>query len=174
MTGKTRTLLTRLVALAGAVFWSPVSVMAEVNRIDAADARKLVEKGEAVVVDVRSRAAWDQGHVPGALHIPVDEVTAQGADPAAWAGLPVEKQFTPQHFKDSDLVVGDVYVAPGAARVSARANGIGVREEIIRLVVHGTLHVLGHDHPEGAARTRSPMWRAQERLVSRLTRRAAR
>ena len=76
MTGKTRTLLTRLVALAGAVFWSPVSVMAEVNRIDAADARKLVEKGEAVVVDVRSRAAWDQGHVPGALHIPVDEVTA--------------------------------------------------------------------------------------------------
>jgi rhodanese-related sulfurtransferase len=76
MAGKTRTLLTRLVALAGAIFWSPVSVMADVNRIDGAEAKRLVDKGEAIIVDVRSRAAWDMGHVPGALHIPVDEVSA--------------------------------------------------------------------------------------------------
>jgi probable rRNA maturation factor len=70
----------------------------------------------------------------------------------------------------NDPIVGDVYIAPGVARASARANGVSVREEIIRLVVHGTLHVLGHDHPESDARMRSPMWRIQERLVSRLTR----
>lgn len=68
-------------------------------------------------------------------------------------------------------IVGDVYIAPDVARQSARLNGVSVREEIIRLVVHGTLHVLGHDHPETQARTRSPMWRKQERLVARLARR---
>ena len=67
-------------------------------------------------------------------------------------------------------VVGDVYISPDAARASAKANGITVREEIVRLVVHGTLHVLGHDHPETDARVRSPMWRRQERLVRRLAR----
>jgi probable rRNA maturation factor len=67
-------------------------------------------------------------------------------------------------------IVGDIYIAPDVARASARTNGIPVREEILRLVVHGTLHVLGHDHPETDARTRSPMWRKQERLVARLAR----
>jgi probable rRNA maturation factor len=67
-------------------------------------------------------------------------------------------------------VVGDVYIAPDVARASARANGVPVREELTRLIVHGTLHVLGHDHPETEARVRSPMWKTQERLVARLTR----
>jgi probable rRNA maturation factor len=65
-------------------------------------------------------------------------------------------------------IVGDVYISPDAARESAQANRVGVREEIIRLVVHGTLHALGHDHPETDARTKSPMWKRQEQLVKRL------
>jgi probable rRNA maturation factor len=67
-------------------------------------------------------------------------------------------------------VVGDVYISPEAARTSARENGVSVREELARLVVHGTLHVLGYDHPEGETRTRSTMWRRQEELVARLMR----
>jgi len=43
-----------------------------------------------------------------------------------------------------------------------------VREELARLVVHGTLHVLGHDHPVDAGRGSSPMWRRQELLLTRL------
>jgi rRNA maturation RNase YbeY len=62
-------------------------------------------------------------------------------------------------------VVGDVYIAPAVARRNARAHGQGVREELLRLVVHGVLHVLGHDHPEDDARYTSPMWRRQERLL---------
>jgi len=65
-------------------------------------------------------------------------------------------------------ITGDVYICPAVARQQARAFGVPAREEAIRLVVHGALHVLGLDHPEGEARTRSAMWRAQERLVSRL------
>jgi probable rRNA maturation factor len=62
-------------------------------------------------------------------------------------------------------VVGDVYVAPDVARRNARAHGQGIREELLRLVVHGVLHVLGHDHPVSDARYESPMWRRQERLL---------
>ena len=64
-------------------------------------------------------------------------------------------------------VLGDVYICTDVARENARAAGCGVREELLRLVVHGTLHVLGHEHPVGDETTRSPMWRRQERLLAR-------
>jgi ssRNA-specific RNase YbeY (16S rRNA maturation enzyme) len=32
-------------------------------------------------------------------------------------------------------------------------------------VVHGVLHVVGHDHPDGQERYASPMWRRQETLL---------
>ena len=65
----------------------------------------------------------------------------------------------------SRAVTGDVYIAPGVARRNAAAEGRGVREELLRLVVHGTLHLLGYDHPVDEGRERSPMWRRQERLL---------
>jgi rRNA maturation RNase YbeY len=65
-------------------------------------------------------------------------------------------------------VVGDVYVCVDVARENARLHGSGVRAEIARLVVHGTLHVLGYDHPVDGERTSSRMWRRQEALVTRL------
>ncbi len=64
--------------------------------------------------------------------------------------------------------VGDVYVCPWVAAREASARGIPPREELIRLVIHGTLHALGRTHPEGPARTRSAMWRRQERYVGAL------
>ena len=65
-------------------------------------------------------------------------------------------------------IVGDVYICPWVARQEAKARGISLREELIRLIVHGTLHGLGRDHPEGPERTRSAMWRRQERYVEAL------
>jgi probable rRNA maturation factor len=65
-------------------------------------------------------------------------------------------------------VVGDVYICPEIARDNARRQGISAGEELLRLVVHGTLHVLGHDHPTGAGRTTSPMWQRQEKILARV------
>jgi probable rRNA maturation factor len=62
-------------------------------------------------------------------------------------------------------IVGDIYIAPDVARANAARFGSGVRQELARLVVHGTLHVLGYDHPVAHERTASPMWRRQERLL---------
>ncbi len=66
-------------------------------------------------------------------------------------------------------VIGDIYICPWVARREARARGISLREELIRLVVHGTLHAVGREHPDGPDRTRSAMWRRQERYVEALT-----
>src|SRR5436305_11242464 len=63
-------------------------------------------------------------------------------------------------------VIGDVYICPEVARDNASRQGISAGEELLRLVVHGTLHVLGHDHPSGATRTTSGMWRKQERILA--------
>ncbi len=65
-------------------------------------------------------------------------------------------------------IVGDIYICPAVAR-RRRTAGVPEHEEIIRLVVHGTLHVLGYRHPDGEGRQRSAMWRRQERYVRQLT-----
>jgi len=65
-------------------------------------------------------------------------------------------------------VVGDIYICPEIARSNAARQGVSSQEELLRLVVHGTLHTLGYDHPEGATRTESPMWRKQERILARV------
>jgi probable rRNA maturation factor len=69
----------------------------------------------------------------------------------------------------ADPVIGDIYLCPAVARENAKARAVPVREELVRLVVHGVLHVLGHDHPDGDEREGSPMWRTQERIVRRLS-----
>lgn len=71
-------------------------------------------------------------------------------------------------------VLGDVYLCPQAAERwvkngdRAKREGGSVAEELVRLAVHGALHVLGYDHPGGVGRTRSRMWRKQEGYVARL------
>jgi probable rRNA maturation factor len=65
-------------------------------------------------------------------------------------------------------VIGDIYICPEVARGNAKRQGIPIGEEVLRLVVHGTLHVLGHDHPVGVSRVTSPMWQRQERILARV------
>ena len=65
-------------------------------------------------------------------------------------------------------LAGDVYVCRAVAARNARRHGVPLRQELLRLIIHGTLHALGYDHPEGDHRIRSPMWQRQERYVKRL------
>jgi adenylyltransferase/sulfurtransferase len=43
---------------------------AEISEVDATQARDRIESGEPVVVDVREQDEWDEGHIPGAVHVP--------------------------------------------------------------------------------------------------------
>jgi probable rRNA maturation factor len=65
-------------------------------------------------------------------------------------------------------LVADVYIAPEVARANARSYGVSARQEMARLLIHGTLHAAGLDHPHARDRTESAMWRRQERLVRAL------
>lgn len=74
--------------------------------------------------------------------------------------------------RHGDTLVGDIYVCPPVARGAAARYGIPLREEILRLAIHGTLHAIGYDHPVDSSRERSPMWRRQERYLAALRTRA--
>jgi probable rRNA maturation factor len=64
-------------------------------------------------------------------------------------------------------VVGDIYIGMEQAMRQAEDLAVPADEELLRLAVHGTLHVLGHEHPESDDREDSPMYRRQEELLSR-------
>jgi probable rRNA maturation factor len=65
-------------------------------------------------------------------------------------------------------VVGDIYVSLGRARASSRAFKVSESEEIIRLVVHGVLHVVGYR--DATAASRRKMESVQEQVVKRVRR----
>lgn len=46
-------------------------------RIQVEELKRLLEKGEAVVVDVRGQEAWETGHAEGAFHIPLAELSGR-------------------------------------------------------------------------------------------------
>jgi rRNA maturation RNase YbeY len=53
---------------------------------------------------------------------------------------------------DGPAVEGEIYVNLDQARRQAREYGVTERNEIARLVIHGSLHVLGHDDATPALR----------------------
>ncbi len=67
-----------------------------------------------------------------------------------------------------EAVLGDVYVGYEQAAIQAVEAGVSVEEELARLSIHGTLHVLGYDHPNTEARFSSEMFILQESLVQKL------
>lgn len=67
-----------------------------------------------------------------------------------------------------EIVLGDVYVGYEQAAIQAVEAGVSVEEELARLSIHGTLHVLGYHHPDTEARFSSEMFTLQESLVQKL------
>jgi len=90
-------------------------------------------------VDVAEIAALNEEHLGQAgptdvLSFPLDDTA--GADTGRSAPIPV--------------LLGDVVVCPAVARDQAADHAGTLDDEIALLVVHGVLHVLGHDHAEPA------------------------
>jgi probable rRNA maturation factor len=65
-------------------------------------------------------------------------------------------------------LLGDVYVGYEQARRQAEELSVLLDEELLRLAIHGALHLLGHDHPEGEERAGSEMFRRQEELLRKI------
>jgi probable rRNA maturation factor len=63
-------------------------------------------------------------------------------------------------------VLGDVVISAETALRQARARRHSLAEELTRLLIHGTLHLLGYDHEVSPADAR--LMRAKERELWRL------
>ncbi len=64
------------------------------------------------------------------------------------------------------LYLGDVIISVERAREQAETGGHPLEAELQLLVVHGVLHLLGHDHAEAGEKER--MWAAQSAVLARL------
>lgn len=59
--------------------------------------------------------------------------------------------------------LGDVIISYPRAEAQAETYGESVEQELDRLVVHGVLHLLGHD--DRSAEQRERMWQRQEKIL---------
>lgn len=64
------------------------------------------------------------------------------------------------------VYLGDVAICSARAAEQARERGHAFEAEMQLLVVHGVLHLLGHDHAEAAEKER--MWAAQSAALEKL------
>jgi probable rRNA maturation factor len=62
--------------------------------------------------------------------------------------------------------IGDILISIPRAQSQADAAGHPLESEVQLLVVHGVLHLLGHDHAEPEEKAR--MWKAQSEILDTL------
>ena len=62
--------------------------------------------------------------------------------------------------------IGDILISMPRAQAQANAAGHPLEAEVQLLVVHGVLHLLGHDHAEASEKDR--MWQAQAEILTSL------
>jgi probable rRNA maturation factor len=62
--------------------------------------------------------------------------------------------------------LGDVIISYPRAQAQAQAGGHAASDELQLLVVHGVLHLLGHDH--GAPQEKEAMWALQSEILKML------
>jgi probable rRNA maturation factor len=89
------------------------------------------------------------------LSFPIDggDIVEVIASPSAQSRGPDRAPLDPG---DMPLMLGDVVICPEVARDQAPDHAGTLDDELALLLVHGILHVLGHDHaePEETARMR--------------------
>lgn len=62
---------------------------------------------------------------------------------------------SPKDFpRDGAFLLGDIVICPEVAESQAAEAGITPRERMRELLVHGLLHLIGHDHEAGSSRAR--------------------
>jgi probable rRNA maturation factor len=63
--------------------------------------------------------------------------------------------------RGEDYLVGDIYISVERAAEQAEDFGVALEEELLRLELHGILHLVGYDHDGGD----HLMWERQESWV---------
>jgi probable rRNA maturation factor len=123
----------------------------------------------AALVERAARAALeDRGVTEGAVSLTLLDDAAMAAMNRRWKDRdgPTDVLAFALHDPD-EAPMGDVYLGVDRAVAQAAELGEPAGRELARLAVHGTLHVLGWDHPD-EGREASEMWAHQERILAGL------
>lgn len=105
---------------AGGLRWALVVVLGAAcagagpeSHVDAAELARRIEEGTApTIVDVRSRGEYEQGHVPGALHVPFWAALSRASEIPDAGGRPI-------------VVYCGHGPRAGLARAGLRLSGVG-------------------------------------------------
>lgn len=85
-------------------------------------------------------------------------------DVLAFGQATAEAQFAA--IPGAPAYLGDVIISYPRADMQARSGGHSAMDELLLLVVHGVLHLLGHDH--AARGQKRKMWASQENVLREL------
>lgn len=77
------------------------------------------------------------------LSFPQEEDPESGDEQESFSPSPADPQ--------QERLLGDIVVSVQTASRQAEEGGWSLAEETVRLVLHGLLHLLGHDHVNGGA-----------------------
>jgi probable rRNA maturation factor len=145
-------------------------------RINTNISGRYLDKVKPTLLKEAAQAALDQQRVRGKVEITVaitgdaqlralnlafrkinkpTDVLSFGLEPAEETDLSEERHY-----------LGDVIISYPMARAQAKARNHPVEAELQLLVVHGVLHLLGHDHYK--PKEKAKMWKAQSIVVRKI------
>lgn len=118
----------------------------------------LIFVDEVAMTDLNERFMASSGPTD-VLAFPIDESGPGGRWPDGGPTGPDRHEPEPD---DVPLLLGDVVICPAVAARQASEHECSLEDELALLVVHGVLHVLGHDHAEPQETT---VMRSRERAL---------
>ncbi|XP_051514132.1 thiosulfate:glutathione sulfurtransferase [Myxocyprinus asiaticus] len=94
------------------------------KEISYSDLKSLLEKGSGLLVDVRSKDEVDRGHIPGSIHIPVENVESDMSLDSAEFQL---KFGVPKPSLDSSELVFHCQMGRRGAVATGKARSLGFK-----------------------------------------------
>ncbi len=65
--------------------------------------------------------------------------------------------------------LGDIIISVQTAKKNAKQEGVSLKEEFVRLTVHGLLHLLGYNHEAGTKKNEvQRMMNLQEKVIHKI------
>ncbi len=126
---------------------------------------ELVDARDPILEAARTALGTDPRPVEGELSITLVDDVEMARLNREWLNRDGATDVIAFSLGSADSVLGDVYIAPETAGRNASRIDVELTEEVLRLVIHGVLHVIGYDHPEGPERDSSEMYQLQEELL---------
>jgi rRNA maturation RNase YbeY len=111
----------------------------------------------------RERAMVGGPHEVGGAHSDQDGSMSPRTGRAAAATRGAERLSKSRDLSNPERMLGDVVISVDTARRQAAQYDATLQNELYRLLIHGVLHVLGHDHERATERTRME---AEERRLA--------